>query len=145
MVSSYVCIAERTTHRAMLAFNKAGLMSRLPRAAFGSPSGTNRGDASDEPVAHWIAILKQGERIAAQTLQCRGDYRCAAASAVVFARALTDGRAGSALPRGVFDPEDLLSLDALAPALRGNGIAAVSQPVTASGAKATQAPAWVNP
>ena len=145
VVSPYVCIAERATHRAMLAFNTAGLISRLPRAAFDSPPGTHRGDISDEPVAHWIAVLKQGERIAAQTLRCRGDYRCAAASAVVFARALIAGGAGGALPRGVFDPEDLLSLDALAPALRQYGIAAVNEPVTASSAKATPAPAGANP
>ena len=145
VVSPYVCITEKATHRALLAVNTAGLMSRLPRAAFGSPPRADGGDASDEPVAHWVAVLKQGERIAAQTLQCRGDYRCAAASAVAFARALTACGAASALPRGVFDPEDLLSLDGLAPALREYGIAAVSQPVTASGAKATPAPAWVNP
>lgn len=145
VVSPYLCIAEKATHRAMLAFNKAGLISRLPRAAFGSPPRTGAGDASDEPVAHWIAVLKQGERIAAQTLQCRGDYRCAAASTVVFARALIAGGAGGALPRGVFDPGDLLSLDALAPALRQYGIAAVNEPMTASSAKAAPAPAGVNP
>ena len=145
VISPYLCIAEKATHRALLASNKAGLMSRLPRAAFSSPPRTGGGDASDEPVAHWIAVLKQNERIAAQTLQCRGDYRCAAASAVVFARALIADGTGTALPHGVFDPEDLLCLDALAPALREYGIAAVSQPVTASGAKATPAPAWVNP
>jgi len=144
MVSPYLCIAEKATHRAMLALNKAGLMSRLPRASFGSPPRTDEGDASDEPVAHWIAVLKQGERIAAQTLQCRGDYRCAAASTVVFARALIASGAGGALPCGVFDPEDLLSLDALAPALRENGISAVNQPVTERGAGSTPAPAGVN-
>ena len=142
VVSPYLCIAEKATYRAMLALNTAGQMSRLPRAAFGSTPRTGAGDASDEPVAHWIAVLKQGERIAAQTLRCRGDYRCAAASTVVFVRALI---AGGALPRGVFDPEDLLSLDALAPALRQYGIAAVNEPVTASSAKATPAPAGANP
>ena len=145
VVSPYACIAEQATHRALLAVNTAGLMSRLPRAAFSPPPRTGAGDASDEPVAHWIAVLKQGERIAAQTLQCRGDYRCAAASAVVFARALTAGGTGTAVPRGVFDPEDLLSLDGLAPALRQHGIAAVSQPVTASGAEPTPAPAGIHP
>ncbi len=146
MASPYVCIAERTTHRALLAVNKAGLMSALPRAAFGSPPANDGGDASGEPVAHWVAVLRRGERIAARTLQCRGDYRCAAASAVVFARALTAAGAGhSAIPRGVFDPEDLLSLAVLASALRENGIAVVSQPVTASGAEPAPAPAGVHP
>lgn len=145
VVSPYVCIAERTTHRAMLALNKAGLMSRLPRAAFSSPPRTDGSGASSEPVAHWVAVLRQGERIAAKSLECRGDYRCAAASTVVFARALMAGGAGSAVPPGVFNPEDLLCLDGLTSALREQGIAAVNQPVTASGAESTPAPAGRNP
>ena len=128
----------------MLGLNKAGLMSRLPRAAFGSPS-TDRGDVSEEPVAHWIAVLRRGERIAAQTLECRGDYRGAAAGTAVFARTLIADGAGSALPRGVFDPEDLLSLDRLAPALREHGIAAVNQSVTTSRAEPAPALAGLNP
>ena len=144
-VSPYVCIAERTTHRAMLGLNKAGLMSRLPRAAFGSPPSTDGGDVSEEPVAHWIAVLRRGERIAAQTLECRGDYRGAAAGTAVFARTLIAGGEGSALPRGVFDPEDLLSLDRLAPALREHGIAAVNQSVTTSRAEPAPALAGLNP
>ena len=144
VVSPYVCIAERTTHRAMLGLNKAGLMSRLPRAAFGSPPSTDGGGASEEPVAHWVAVLRRGERIAARTLECRDDYGCAAAAAVVFARTLIADGAGSALPRGVFDPEDLLSLDGLAPALREHGIA-VNQSVTTSRAEPARAPAGLSP
>ena len=53
--------------------------------------------------------------------------------------------AGSAVPRGVFDPEDLLSLDGLAPALRDQGIAVVSQPLTASGAESAPAHAGLHP
>ena len=84
-VSPYVCIAERATHRAMLALNKAGLLSRLPRAAFGSrATSPNRGDASQEPIAHWIAVLKEGTH-RRRTLECRGDYHCAAQSTVIFA------------------------------------------------------------
>jgi hypothetical protein len=45
----------------------------------------------------------------------------------------------------VFDSEDLLSLDRLAPALREHGIAAVNQPLTATGADTVPAPAGLNP
>jgi nucleoside-diphosphate-sugar epimerase len=119
----------------------AGLAAAADPAALepavGSPPRIDGGDAIDEPVAHWIA---------AQTLECRGDYPCAAAGAVVFAHALQAGGAGSALPCGVFDPEDnLLSLDVLAPALRQRGIAAVNQPVTASSPQSTPAPEGLNP
>jgi hypothetical protein len=127
MVSPYACIAERGTHRAMLALNKAGLLSRLPRAAFGSrATSSNRGDASQEPVAHWIAVLKEGNRIAVRTLECRGDYHCAAQSTVVFADDLLDDDATTVRP-GVFDPEDLLTLDRIAPALRDKGIAVIDR------------------
>jgi hypothetical protein len=139
-VSPYVCIAERATHRAMLALNKAGLLSRLPRAAFGSrATSPNRGDASQEPIAHWIAVLKDGHRIAARTLECRGDYRCAAQSTVVFAHALLDDATTTVRP-GVFDPEDLLTFDRIAPALRDKGIDVIDRPATLSGAGPTPTP-----
>ena len=101
MVSPYLCIAEKATYRALLALNTAGQMGTAAARRVRLCPRTGAGDASDESVAHWIAVLKQGERIAAQTLRCRGDYRCAAASTVVFARALI---AGGALPRGVLTP-----------------------------------------
>lgn len=123
-VSPYVCLAERSAHRAMLALNAAGLMSRLPRAALGSAPSL-AGEASREPVAHWIAVFERGQRIAARTLECRGDYRGAAQSAVVLAQALLDEGAGAF--RGVFGPEDLLDLDRLTPSLREMGISVVDR------------------
>jgi NAD(P)-dependent dehydrogenase (short-subunit alcohol dehydrogenase family) len=123
-VNSYVCLAERGAHRAMLALNAAGLMSRLPRAALGSAPSPN-GEASREPVAHWTAVLERGRRIGARTLECRGDYRGAAESAVVFAQALLDE--GAAAFRGVFGPEDLPDLDRLTPSLREVGISVVDR------------------
>lgn len=123
-VNSYVCLAERSAHRAMLALNAAGLMSRLPRAALGSARSPG-GGPSREPVAHWTAVLERGRRIAARTLECRGDYRGASESAVVFAQALLDDGAGAL--RGVFGPEDLLDLDRLTPPLRGVGISVVDR------------------
>ncbi len=145
VISSYVCIAEKATHRALLAVNKAGLMSRLPRAAFGAHPRTAADGASTEPVAHWIAVLQHGERIAAATLKCRGDYRAAADSAVAFASALTTGAADNAARPGVFDPEELLCLDDLAPALREKGITVVGQPVTPHRAQPNLQPAGLTP
>jgi hypothetical protein len=116
-ISPYICLAERSAHRALLAVNRAGVMNRLPRAMLRSaPSGAER--VSAEPVAHWIAVLKRGERIAARTVRCRGDYATAAASTVTFAEALysTD------TPNGVLDCESVLRLDQLATPLREAGI-----------------------
>jgi NAD(P)-dependent dehydrogenase (short-subunit alcohol dehydrogenase family) len=122
-ISPYVCIAERGAHRTMLALNKAGVMSRLPRATFRSSPVADGDPASREPVAHWIAVLKDGQRIAARTLECQGDYRSAAQSTVAFADALADdGRHA-----GVFHPEDLLSLSQVAPRLHQAGIAVIDR------------------
>ena len=131
-VSPYVCIADGTAHRAMLLLNKARIISRLPRAAFGSNPTTNGAEPSREPVAHWVAVLKQGRRIAARTLECRGDYRGAAESTVVFAEALIDDRGGAQGRTGVFGPEDLLALDRLTAPLRAAGISVVDRETNAS-------------
>jgi NAD(P)-dependent dehydrogenase (short-subunit alcohol dehydrogenase family) len=136
VVSPYLCIAERPVHRALLALNAAGLISRLPRAAF-RPPPANGGEATREPVAHWVAVLEQGQRIAARTLHCCGDYRAAARSAVIIADELIDGDRNTARARsGVFDPETLLSLERLAPALRDAGIVPVDQAITAGQTRA---------
>ena len=90
-VTPYVCVAERSVHRTLLAANATGLMTRLPRAALRSTPVGGEG-ATREPVAHWIAVFDHGRRIAARTLECRGDYAAAAASTVTCAEALA--RAG---------------------------------------------------
>jgi hypothetical protein len=116
----------------MLLLNKAGVISRLPRATFGSNPTPNGDEASREPVAHWVAVLEQGKRIAARTLECRGDYRGAAESTVVFAEALLDDGGEAQRRKGVFGPEDLLALDRLTPPLRAAGISIVDRSVNTS-------------
>ena len=128
-VSPYVCIAESTPHRAMLLLNTTGLISRVPRATFGANPTTNGDEASREPIAHWVAVLEQGRRIAARTLECRGDYRAAAESTAVCARALIDEDDNGQGRTGVFCPEDLLALDRLAPSLRAAGISVIDREV----------------
>ncbi len=133
-VSPYVCLAESSAHRAMLLLNAAGVISRVPRAAFGSNPATDGDEASREPVAHWVAVLEAGRRIAARTLECRGDYWSAAESAVIFAEALVDDGGGAQGRNGVFGPEDLLALDTLTAPLRAAGISVVDREVNASAA-----------
>ena len=48
-VSPYICIAERSVHRALLAANRAGIMARLPRAML-RPAPNGEAAASGEPV-----------------------------------------------------------------------------------------------
>src|SRR3984885_404147 len=111
-VSPYLCISEHRVHSALLAFNSAGIIARLPRSAFASATGSAAGAAGAEPVAHWVAVRRRGACLAARTLRCRGDYRSAAAGTVLFARSLAAG-ARSGGPAGVLVPEDAFTIGSL--------------------------------
>lgn len=125
-VSPYICIAERGVHGGLLALNSIGVISRLPRSAFG-PSAGERRAASCEPVAHWVAVLNRGERLAVRTVECRGDYEAAAQSTMLFADALLANGEGAPPSLGVFTPDELLSLHRLAPELSAAGIEVIAR------------------
>ena len=121
-VSPYLCISEHRVHSALLAFNSAGIIARLPRSAFvGAPSG----DPGAEPVAHWVAVRRRGACLAARTLRCRGDYRSAAAGTVLFARSLA-ACAGSG-QAGVLVPEEAFTIGELRSALAESDIVVVDE------------------
>ncbi|HEY3726774.1 MAG TPA: NAD-dependent epimerase/dehydratase family protein [Solirubrobacteraceae bacterium] len=130
VVSPYLCIAEAPVHAALLAINRTRLMSKLPRSALVSSSGP-RADKPPgrERIAHWVGVRKDRRLLAARTLQCRGDYRAAAAATSVFARAVHDDAKTSSPRPGVFDPQEVLSLDRLSDALGLAGMTVVQQPV----------------
>ena len=122
-VSPYLCISEHRVHSALLAFNSAGLIARLPRSAFASAPSDARGAAEAEPVAHWVAVRRRGACLAARTLRCRGDYRSAAAGTVLFGRSLLAGP-GKA---GVLVPEETFTLGELRSALAESDIVVVDE------------------
>src|ERR1700722_2023939 len=133
-VSPYLCISEHRVHSALLAFNSAGIIARLPRSAFaGAPSdapgtsatsGTSGAPGtSGEPVAHWVAVRRRGACLAARTLRCRGDYRSAAAGTVLFGRSLLAGPGED----GVLVPEEAFTLGELRPALAESDIVVVDE------------------
>ena len=124
-VSPYLCISEHRVHTALLAFNSAGIIARLPRSAFASAPSDNPGAAGAEPVAHWVAVRRRGACLAARTLRCRGDYRSAAAGTVLFARSLAAG-AGSG-PAGVLVPEEAFTIGELRSALAESNIVMVDE------------------
>ena len=125
-VSPYLCISEHRVHSALLAFNSAGLIARLPRSAFASAPSDAHGAAGAEPVAHWVAVRRRGACLAARTLRCRGDYRSAAAGTVLFGRSLAAGlRSGG--PAGVLVPEDAFTIGELRPALAESDIVVVDE------------------
>jgi NAD(P)-dependent dehydrogenase (short-subunit alcohol dehydrogenase family) len=123
-VSPYLCIGERRVHSAMLAFNSAGIIGRLPRSAF---AGGSSGEAGSEPIAHWVAVRRRGALLAARTLRCRGDYLAAAAGTVLFARSLA--ARSESRPAGAVLPEEIAAIGQFRPALATAGIVVVDEQV----------------
>ena len=119
-VSPYLCLTPRPIRYALLAANAAGLINRLPRQIASAKPPATSSAASTEPVAHWIAVRRNGALLAARTIRCQGDYRSSAAITVLFARALTET---AVAPRpGVLFPEEAVTLDDLRPGLASAGI-----------------------
>jgi hypothetical protein len=105
---------------ALLALNRLGTITELPPPASERhvhTKGHRRIEVSSEPVAHWICVRRRGERLAATTVCCEGDYVGAAHATLALAQALQDARAKARLPTGLFGPEDLVELAQVDPYL----------------------------
>jgi hypothetical protein len=123
-VNTFVCLAEPMVQRALMSMNALGAIRCVPRAAFRPAPRRDPRVPSSEPVAHWVAVLDHGERLAVRTVETRGDYAGAAAVIVAMADALIGSNRTRA---GVFTPEAVLSLPELAPALDRRGIHVVER------------------
>ncbi len=117
-VRVYICVHEPAAHRQLLELNDDGAIDALPRALIGSRRLSADGSAGSEPVGHLIVAKRCGRRLDARTVQCRGDFRHAALSTVVFAQALLEQTRSP----GCVDPEEAFCLTELASELRGVGI-----------------------
>jgi hypothetical protein len=99
---------------------------RLPRA----PSG--------EPKREWVAVLRDGRRLEACSIDGRGDYAMTVASTLAFAEALLERRAAQPGLCGVHGPEGLFRLADLMPGFERRGIRVVRRdPETGAAAEAT--------
>lgn len=123
VVRTYICILEPEHHRALLALNRAGAMTKLGRRPFDRNASSRSADLCDAPVAHRVAVRSKGRLLRALTIECRGDLLHAARSALVFAQALCDRPSRP----GCFDPEEMFALKQLEPGLRAAGIRITSQ------------------
>jgi hypothetical protein len=121
VVRMYICITEPAAHQRLLELNAAGATAELPRWLIGSRRTSTDLAASSEPVAHWVAAYRGERRLAARTVQCRGDLLHAARSTVVIADALLRQETRG----GCFDPEEISTLDDLESQLRAAGIVVV--------------------
>lgn len=124
-VHSYMCFRERPLGAVISALNRAGLMSRLPRAPFVAGRSRAPASGSAEPIAEWVAVARAGERLAARTIECAGDYASTAAAAVIFVEALLER--SETLAPGCFVPDELLALDDVAAPLTEAGIRIVER------------------
>jgi hypothetical protein len=123
VVRQYICITEQAIHERLLELNAAAALTNPPTELIAARSPAADGTPSDEPVAHWIAAVREGRRLHARTVECRGDFLHAARSTVVFADALLSRRQ----PAGCFDPEEICTLSAVHAKLHAAGITIAAQ------------------
>jgi hypothetical protein len=123
IVRQYICITEQAVHERLLELNATAALNKLPRELVGARSPAPDATPSDEPVAHWISAVRQGRRLAARTVLCRGDFVHAARSTIVFADALLN----YAERTGCFDPEEICTLSAVQDKLQDAGITIAAQ------------------
>jgi hypothetical protein len=121
VVRMYICVIEPADHQRLLELNAAGAITELPPWLIGTRRPPTGLAASSEPVAHWIAAYRGERRLAARTVQCRGDSLHAARSTVVIADALLSQE----MRGGCFDPEEVATLGGLEAQLRAAGITVV--------------------
>src|SRR4051794_19588405 len=101
---------ERSLQALVRAMNAVGVMRGVPRFAFVAGRGRVPETPTSEPIAEWVAVRRGGERLAARTIEGRGDYRMTAAATVAFGEALLEARASGSPRTGVFAPEELFTL-----------------------------------
>lgn len=129
-VRTYACFDSSPLHWGLLAMNRVRLLGGLPQRPFMVGKGAVPAKPSHEPIAHWISVGKAGTRLAARTVECRGDYLGTADAVRIFANALLDSAA--ARRPGCFGPEELFTLDELRAPLSVAGIDVVDQPIRES-------------
>jgi hypothetical protein len=119
---------ERPLQTLIRGLNALRIMRGVPRFAFTSGRARVPEEPTRERIAYWIAVKRAGGRIAARIVEGDGDYRMTAASTAAFGDALLERHAGGSLPRGVFAPEQLFTLEQLRPALERRGFTIANVP-----------------
>jgi hypothetical protein len=71
-VTTYARFAPRVLNATLLALNRLHHISALPRAAFVHGRKAVHSQATAEPVTEWVAVLRQGTRLAARTIEGQG-------------------------------------------------------------------------
>jgi len=123
-VRHYLCMQPRALNSVLRALNTARLISALPSASFTAGTKKLPGELSQERICEWVAVSRNGERLASQAMEGHGYYRMTLAATLVFAEALSRNPTGHS---GVQSIDELLTLPELLPALERRGIAVRKQ------------------
>jgi NAD dependent epimerase/dehydratase family len=126
-VATYARFSPRALHRAVLSVNALRLMQALPLAAF-VPRRNRPTELTTESLTEWVAVRRQGARLAARTIAGAGNYRVTAAATLVLAEALLDPARTDGVRPGCFEPQELFSLPELESDLRQRGLAVDTAP-----------------
>jgi hypothetical protein len=126
-VATYARFSPRALHRAVLSVNALRLIQALPLAAF-VPRRNRPTELTTESLTEWVAVRRQGARLAARTITGAGNYRVTAAATLVLAEALLDPARTDGVRPGCFEPQELFSLPELEADLRQRGLAVDTAP-----------------
>ena len=121
-VSTYARFSPAGLNRLLLVANALRLMSTLPLAAFIPRRVRPPGELSTEPLLEWIAVLRNGQRLAASTITGHGNYRVTASATLALAETLTNPAHRDRLHRGCLDPQDFFTLAELRARLQQGGL-----------------------
>lgn len=107
-VQTYAYIDKKGLHNGILAVNRLAALSLLPLAPFLAGHGRVPATPTTESVAHWVSVLRDGNRLAARTVQCAGDYLHTAAATAIMADAFLSA-IGCRGFSGIFNPEEVFT------------------------------------
>ncbi len=132
-VRHYLCMRPRALQGLLLALNGAHLMSLLPSATFTAGASKASAEPSDERICECVTVGRGGQRLGARTIEGRGYYRMTADATLVFAEALPTLSPTDDARRGLLSIDELLTLDAIRPAIEQHEIFVREQPVEGAG------------
>jgi len=118
----YICFSETFLHNVLLWLNQLRLISFLPKAAFVFGRRSIPLELTTEPICEWVAVARDGKRLAACTIEGRGDYRSTVMAALVLVSAVKQKSIPEGSLHGVFGVEELFTLEELRPDLEAKGI-----------------------
>ena len=121
----YLYFAPAAGNALLLTLNRLGLLGLLDTPLLRAGRRRVPKKLSREPKCDWLALMRDGERLEAWTVEGRGDYAMTVASALAFVEAML------ARPPdpGVRRAQDVFSLTDIRERCQARGIRFVEQPV----------------